>query len=674
MTTIKVLLIILDMELAGAQEVVRTLSAYLPHENCQVTVCTFHDGPMRAKLEALGLQVHLIQRPRHGIIKLPLFLAEMRRVRSELATVITQHQIEVVQTFILEVLDFVVLSLKNQYALKAVFISAQNVELLPTMPHWLLKPKRAVYKALYQLSAHLADGFIACSNEVKTALQEQVNIPADSIITINNAIDTTLYDLPRHKDYLCNQLGLPLTANLIGTIGRLTTQKGQQYLISALPTILKTHPETHLLIMGIGELESELKAQAEQIGYNQQIYFLGLRDDVPQFLASLDIFVMPSLWEGLSLALLQAMASGCPIVVTDVSGSSQVIIANETGMIVPPANPKSLAQTITTMLTDKEKARQMGQLAKAQVTALYGAKHQAQQHAALYQKTLADSNRLAIQTSTLKPSSLKQVIPLLKRPIAPLCSLPNFVLLGGQHCSATQLYDQLIQHDYLTPSLKTSIHFFDNHYQCGLMWYRHHFPLTMIQMLSGKLTGEVSPSYLAHPEVPRRMAKHCPHLKLIILLDNPVKRAYAHYQYEVAQGFERSTSFEEALALEPLRLHNELDKLACDDYYTSFNYQHYGYLHQGLYIHQLKVWHQYFSPHQIFIINTETFHQQPIETLIQIFNFLEIPSQIVPIYQFSAQSLSFDLNNSLSQRLTAYFRPYNQQLYNYLDQDFGWER
>jgi hypothetical protein len=128
---LNVVQIVLNLERAGAQEVVRTLTQYLLASGCQVTVCAFRDGPMRAEIERLGARVEIVREPRYGVVLFPLFMAEMLRVRRELARLIEIHHVDVAQTHLLEVLDFLVLSLRRDTCLRVVLWTMHNAKFLP---------------------------------------------------------------------------------------------------------------------------------------------------------------------------------------------------------------------------------------------------------------------------------------------------------------------------------------------------------------------------------------------------------------------------------------------------------------------------------------------------------------------------------------------------------------
>lgn len=384
-----VMQVVLDLKRAGAQEVVRTLAEYLQKNNCRVIVCAFADGPVRADIEKLGIKVEIIKRPRYSVLFLPLFLLELRRIWRELATLTRTYQIDVAQTHILQMLDFLVLSLRYRTPVRVVLWTIQNVEFLPKKNHWLLKPKRFVYKWLYRLLVGQADGFIAVSSQVREAITQQLGPVGDKIFTICNAVDLKPFEQFKNgKAPLCDQLGLDSNSHLVLVVGRLTRQKGHCYLIEAAPAILAACPQTHFLFIGTGELREALQDQIEQAKLTDHFHFLGVRSDVPALLAAADLFVQPSLWEGLSVALLEAMAAGKPIVATAVSGTTQAMVDGQTGLIVPIADSDALAQAVIRLLADREQAQQMGWAAKQYVALNFSAQKQAEEHLDLYNRLL----------------------------------------------------------------------------------------------------------------------------------------------------------------------------------------------------------------------------------------------------------------------------------------------
>ena len=387
----RVMQLVGNLDIGGAQEVVRTLSSYLTEHGCSVVVCTLKDGPLRGEIEQLGIPVEVLPGRRYSILSLPQFVGDMLRIRRGLLRLVSQYRINVIQTHLLRGLDFLVLSLKFQIRHLLVFWTIHNEQFtlradqLPSH-RWLLRPKQIAHHLLYRAASRRANGFVAVSDEVAKAILQKIRPAKDRVTVICNGVDSRRYQRTVNRAAIRSSLGLAELARLLLVVGTLKKQKGHQFLIQAVSPIIMETPDLHILFAGDGPLRETLEAQVREAGLEKHIHFLGNRQDVPDLLAASNYFVLPSLWEGLPMALIEAMASGLPVVATQVSGSQQVITHDETGILVPPGDTVALNQAIKALLADPERAREMGQAARARMEALFGAKKQAEEHMQLYQR------------------------------------------------------------------------------------------------------------------------------------------------------------------------------------------------------------------------------------------------------------------------------------------------
>jgi glycosyltransferase involved in cell wall biosynthesis len=150
---------------------------------------------------------------------------------------------------------------------------------------------------------------------------------------------------------------------LVITVGRLTPQKGYKDLLAAFSRVARDFPHTRLLIVGQGRLHAELQRRIAELGLEQQVQMLGLRTDVPHLLAASDIYVNSSLWEGLSEAMLEAMAAGLPVVATAV-GDAPWVVVDGAGCLAPPGQPERLAEALSELLADPERRHRFGAAAR----------------------------------------------------------------------------------------------------------------------------------------------------------------------------------------------------------------------------------------------------------------------------------------------------------------------
>jgi len=303
---VRVLQVISNLKVGGAQEAVRTLVEALPAEGCRPVVCTFEDGPLREPIERLGIPIEVLRGRVHDVLVPPLFLIDVMRIRRDLMRIIEKHNIDVVQTNLLRALDFVVLSLRTRRRLR-VFWTIQNSNFTLREEHlrrakWLLRPKRWAHKLLYRLASRWVNGFIAVSEEVKTVIVREIGPVGNKITVICNAVDVSRYQRRADRVQVRRQLGIPENASVLTVVATFKRQKGHCYLLDATPSVIRRFPQLHILLAGDGELKGQLLAQTEKLGIQRHVHFLGTRRDIPDLLAASDCFVLPSLWEGLSLA------------------------------------------------------------------------------------------------------------------------------------------------------------------------------------------------------------------------------------------------------------------------------------------------------------------------------------------------------------------------------------
>jgi Sulfotransferase domain len=260
----------------------------------------------------------------------------------------------------------------------------------------------------------------------------------------------------------------------------------------------------------------------------------------------------------------------------------------------------------------------------------------------------------------------------------PLRPLPDFVIIGVQKGGTTSLYHYLVTGSLVLPALTKEVHYFDLNYYKGPNWYRAHFPLSISGLYQStragqkQILGEATPYYLLHPRVPERMARLMPWTKLIIILRNPIDRALSHYHDQVRRKRE-GLSFEEALKAEPERLQGELEKLMADENYLGLKFREYSYLGRGVYIDQLKRWRAHFHPDQMLVLKSEDLFSNPKVMVDRTTDFLGLPRQAVDAYAPMNPGTYAPMKETTRQQLADYFAPYNQQLYDLLDIDFGWE-
>jgi len=175
---------------------------------------------------------------------------------------------------------------------------------------------------------------------------------------------------------------------LVGTVARLTEQKGIATLLRAMKLLVSRDARYRCVIAGEGEDEARLKALCRELGLEKRVRFAGHRSDIPALLEALDVFVLPSLWEGFGIVLLEAMALDCPLVASCTGGIPEVVEDGATGLLVPPGRPEALATAVHGLIQDEGLRRTLVRTARQALDHRFSADRMAQETAALYDEVL----------------------------------------------------------------------------------------------------------------------------------------------------------------------------------------------------------------------------------------------------------------------------------------------
>jgi glycosyltransferase involved in cell wall biosynthesis len=382
---IGVLLLNTQMELAGAQKAMLELAHGLKARGHHVVVVTMYDKTgcidyledrYRLKIINLGMK-----RPAAGSV-----VGESRAVLQgvwRLYSLMRTEDVRVLQTFshYSNILGPVI----GWLAGVAVRVSSQRMS-LAGHPAWLLWLDRTI------ANSSMVQQMVAVSEGTRRFCIEQEHIRSEKLVTVHNGIDVKSfagYLLSDAAEGLRNELGLRSAPRVLTTVARLHPQKGHRFLIKAMPQILGTLPGVHLLLVGEGELREELELAAATYGVRDYVHLLGSRTDVPRLLAISDLFVLPSLWEGLPNSVLEAMAAGLAVVATDVDGCSELVVNGKTGVLVRPGNADVLAAAITSLLLDDKRRQAMGQAGRERVAAYFSQEATVTAFEELYGRLLA---------------------------------------------------------------------------------------------------------------------------------------------------------------------------------------------------------------------------------------------------------------------------------------------
>lgn len=236
-------------------------------------------------------------------------------------------------------------------------------------------------------------------------------------------------------------------------------------------------------------------------------------------------------------------------------------------------------------------------------------------------------------------------------------ALPDAVILGAQKSGTSSMHNYLTQHPGVIAPLRKEVHYFDLNYRRGERWYRGHFG----RLDQAGLNLDSSPYYLYHPAVPRRMSELLPDALLIVLLRDPVRRAYSHYWHERDHGRE-TLSFEDAIAAEPERLGRAEEMLASGEIEVSREHQRFSYLARGRYAEQLERWYGFYARDRIHVVCFEYFVREPLAALNGTLAFLGLPpAESVRLEPRNARRYPA-VAEATAERLREYYEPHNRRL------------
>lgn len=243
---------------------------------------------------------------------------------------------------------------------------------------------RLLHRALWSQTAQ----GVAISEAIRQFCITVEGAPASRIHTVHYGATPSTPDRALSRSILRDQLNLPTDALIIGTMSRLIEQKGLSYGVQAFAQIAGQHPHAHLVIAGTGDREDALREQVAALDMQRRVHLIGWQPEPTVVLAAYDILLMPSLWEGFGLVMLEAMAQGLPIVGSHVSAIPEVVAHDETGLLVPPRDVNGLAAALDTLLSDETRRDAMGAAAQARLAAQFSPSAMAAQTAALYWRAL----------------------------------------------------------------------------------------------------------------------------------------------------------------------------------------------------------------------------------------------------------------------------------------------
>ena len=367
---LRILHLITRLPVGGAERLLVDVVRGLDRSRFESIVCCIQDrGELAAELEASGIAVHCLERMRSKRF-------DWRAV-GDLARLMREQRIDVVHSHLYHA---------NLYGRLAAWRAG-----IPSVAsvHNTYTRRKFHREFLNRLLSRGSARVVAVSEDVRRDLIRYDGIAEEKITVIHNGIDVGRVQTAVTRQEARARLGIDGDPIVLGCVARLEEQKGHRFLLEALALLNAPPggaPRFRAVLAGDGRLRADLENRAAALGVAPCTMFLGTRHDIPEILKALDICVMPSLWEGLSVAMLEAMAAGLPLVISDVSGVSQVVGNNEYGLKVPVGDVNELARTLLALADAPEQRAALGAAARQRVLAKFSAQAMLAELSRLYEE------------------------------------------------------------------------------------------------------------------------------------------------------------------------------------------------------------------------------------------------------------------------------------------------
>jgi glycosyltransferase involved in cell wall biosynthesis len=366
----KVAYIIPNLGYGGAEREVARVGALLCRAGirCDI-VCLYEEGHLAGHVRKIGGSVIALNLDRHSSF--------FRRFRL-LTRMLKEKSYDIVHVHLV---TWAVLAARLAGA-KGVFLTEHGLS--------LYKGRTAIL--FDRVAACCCDRMIVVARAIMDVRLKKWKIPARKMMYLPNSVDLKRFDFPADRNGMRRKYGIPEDDRLILSVGSLSPVKGHTYLIPGAAKVIAEFSNVTFAVAGGGELQRDLAGQAEEAGISDRFLLLGYRDDVECLLKAADIFVMPSLREGTSIAILEAMAAGVPVVATEVGGNPELIVDRVTGMLVPPRDHEALSGAITRLIRDDALRNRIIQEGRQKVLAEFSEEVNLERLIVLYGGVLDDTH------------------------------------------------------------------------------------------------------------------------------------------------------------------------------------------------------------------------------------------------------------------------------------------
>lgn len=346
-TRLNVLMLALNSSIGGTEQMILSLLRHLNKERFNCTLCTLvGDGTLVAEARRSGIRAVDLR------MRGPLDL----RIVGKLKALIKDGRVDILHTYLYHA--NILGRIMGRFLDVPAVISTQR-----STDNWRL----FYHRLIDRWTAGMADVIISNSLAGKRRLVQIEKIPDDKIKVIYNGIEVNAAAAEKRGAALRRSLGIAEGAPVIVTVANLKHSKGLSYLVRAMPHVVRFYPEVKLVVVGYGPLKTELEDLAKELGVGKSVIWAGYQSDAVGHISFCDIFVLPSLWEGTPVALMEAMALGKPVIATEVGGVAEIVDHFRNGFLIPPRDTVWLYEAVLTLLSNPLLRRRFGQKAREKI-------------------------------------------------------------------------------------------------------------------------------------------------------------------------------------------------------------------------------------------------------------------------------------------------------------------
>ncbi|MBI5555216.1 MAG: glycosyltransferase [Elusimicrobia bacterium] len=365
------------LELSGTEAIILGLAKYHPDKHDRITVCSLTAKvPYIKRLKAEGLPVYVLGMPANNLwqvgCSLPVYLVKLfLLLKKEKVTILIMH------SFLAGIMGRLAAVIART-PLVIRYIHNMELDL----------PSRIGVERFFK---YITDYYLAVSKGVKKYAQKNAGLKDSQIEVIYVGVDQGVIDgIPKKLQQKRAELGFRKEDKIIGAVGRLTEQKGLIYAIRAMPRVLQKIPQAKLLVIGNGPLRNYLGQEVERLDLQSKAIFLGARNDILSIFPVFDIFVLPSLWEGFPVVLMEAMLKGIPVIASQIPGVDEMILPGKTGLLVTPKDHEMLADKIISLFKDTKQQEILIQESRANIERNYTAQQMAFKMSLVFQRKMSN--------------------------------------------------------------------------------------------------------------------------------------------------------------------------------------------------------------------------------------------------------------------------------------------